>query len=262
MRLLIFITLFSSFALSVEGQTVSTLTDEIVSLLSKRDKFYEKYRTEDGYYDSLYGVSIALSNYLKQTLPQNPTALNGPFAPIRHLLVASSPDGKMRIWTWDTKTGGSMPSVQNVVAYQTGQGIKVVDLEEDLGWGPKERGGNNWFDTIFAVVQGNRTIYLPRAPWKADGRHSGLYLHAFAIDADTLNTELALFPAPSYSDKLWDVELNASCEDCEVPKSKLVGDTVYIQHIGANKRGREVLTSKWDVYKFDGKHFVHKGIQK
>jgi hypothetical protein len=258
------------------GQSLEAFNAQIRKSLTERDSFYLKYRKGGGsYYDSLSAVSASLSNYFKQTLPKLLSSVSSPqftglfdtirssesIYAIRKLWVASAPDGKMRIWTWDTETGGSMPAMQNIVAYQTNEGTRITDLEEDLGWGPKDRGGNHWFDTIFTIQFNNRTIYLPRASWKGDGRNSGLTLFAFAIEGDKLNTELDLFPGP-YEDKPWDYEITAVCEDCEIPKLKIKSNVLYVQHIGQNKNGKDILTSKWDIYKFDGQHFLFKGTEK
>src|ERR1043165_1244947 len=112
--------------------------------------------------DSLRIANRNLSDYLKRTLPKIPELLIiTPKLPVDHtysdrngnwipkMWLATSADTNIRIWTWDTWLGGSMPALTNIIEFRTKNGIQVIDLEEDRGWGPQDRGWNHVFDTIF-----------------------------------------------------------------------------------------------------------------
>lgn len=286
------------------GQTMLTLSKRMKLSIDEINRFVDsaryssefidsvtgktKYYYPDGNYeDSLENESLELSNYLKAYLPLISRSLkdtvdvpkihiasysDGKVYEIPQLGIASSHDKKMRIWTWDTWTGGSMPFYCNIVEYSTPHGIKVVDLEHDLGWGPKDRGANNWFDTIFSVTgDSNKTYYLARSTWKADVGTYGTGIYAFTIEDTILNTCPGIFKEneSGLSDGgSFRCDIDASEYDCPPPKIKMnsKGDKLHIQHIAykKDKKGynRGYLTSKWKVYDFNGRYFHYIGIKK
>lgn len=245
------------------------------------------YHPEGNYEDSLKNETLELSNYLKINLPKIQQSLidtvdiprihiasyqDGKVYAIPQMGIASSHDKKMRIWTWDTWTGGSMPFYCNIVEYSTPKGIKVIDLEHDLDWGPRDRGANNWFDTIHSVVSTDKKVYyLARGTWRADGRTSGRSIYAFTIDDTVLNTCPRVFKdkdIDSFSgvDSIW-CDIHAAEYDCPPPLIKMNsnGSKLCIQHIAYRKDkegyNRGYLTSKWEVYEFNGRYFEYKGIK-
>jgi hypothetical protein len=264
------------------GKTLSDVEEIFSQVNNDIGRFKDSSYSDLKYDDSLENVNSWLSGYLKVTLPSIPETLTDTvtspsflFASYRDLRVhqipmvtiASSEDHKIRIWSWNTWTGGSWIAYENLVEYQTNDGIKVIDLEKDLRWGPKDRGDNCIFDTIYEVkgISGI-TYYMARGVYTADGRNSGSVLLAFAINGTELNTEPTIFfnneteydrqKGPQY-------EISSGCEDCPVPYIKMNSDgtKLYIQHIGINKKNREVVTKRWDVFMFDGEHYIYKGIK-
>ncbi len=294
-----------TFPLFGIGQTMQTLSKHLKFSIEEINRFVDSarysseiidsvtgktryYHPEGNYEDSLENESLELSNYLKTNLPQIQESLidtvdiprihiasyrDGKVYSIPQMGIASSHDKKIRIWTWDTWTGGSMPFYCNVVEYSTRKGIKVVDLEHDLGWGPKDRGANNWFDTIYTTIgKDNIVYYLARATWRADGRTSGRGVYAFTIDDTVLNTCPRIFKDKNIDSFSGEdsirCDIDASEYDCPPPLIKMNsnGSKLYIQHIAykKNKQGYEkgYLTSKWEVYDFNGKYFEYKGIKR
>jgi len=301
---ILFLVLLSIPAYSF-GQTMQTLSKHLKFSTEEITRFYDSsrssiairdsvtgktmYYSPDGNYeDSLEDASLELSNYLKVNLPKIPRSLldivevpkiqiasydDGKVYMIPQMGIASSHDKKMRIWTWDTWTGGSMPFYCNVVEYSTPKGIKVIDLEHDLDWGPRDRGANNWFDTIYSVVStDNKVFYLARGTWRADGRTSGRSIYAFTVDDTVLNTCPRVFKDKNINSLSGEdsvrCDIDASEYDCPPPVIKMNsnGSKLYIQHIAykKNKQGYEkgYLTSKWEVYDFNGKYFEYKGIKR
>lgn len=218
--------------------------------------------------DSLEAANHNFSLYLKNILPIIPGSLSPLFrSPNQQLWTASSADQQMRIWSWNTYTGGSMPAITNLIEFKTARGIQTVDLQEDLGWGPKEGGWNHEFDTIFMTQSNSKKYYLAKGRWRASRQDVGSEVVAFEI-TDTLNTDVRIFKIKrsviiTESDTLPQSCISISGNDCPPPKITMNSKATILklQHIGDSKKG-DVLTSKWDVYQFDGKYFVYKGLSK
>jgi hypothetical protein len=218
--------------------------------------------------DSLEVANHNFSQYLKSVLPTITASLSPSFqSPSEQLWIASSADQRMRIWSWNTYTGGSMPAITNIVEFKTASGIGTVDLQEDLGWGPKEGGGNHEFDTIYILKKAKKKYYIAKGTWRADKQDVGAEVVAFEI-TDTLNTDVKLFKIKRDTiitewDTLPQSDMNAGGYNCPPPAVKMNsnGTVLKFQHIGWIKN-HDTLTSKWDVYEFDGKYFVYKGISK
>ena len=156
-----------------------------------------------------------------------------------------------------------MPEIENIVEYRTPAGIQVVDLQRDFGWSARDRGGNVTFDTIFQLTPPRGlTIYFPRGYWKADGRHWGSQLNVFQIDGPLLSTDVKVFPSNDTLDRSFESELSSGCEDCRVPSIRMESNAIFIQHIDGRSSDKDILTSDFEKYEFDGKHFIYKGISK
>ncbi len=248
------------------GESLNDLNRMLGSADRKINLFVDSSREHTRHYDdSLWQVSAWLTDFLKATLPRIPRSMeadidsswdyvsfeNGGVQKYRFIWLASSPDHKMRIWTWDTWTGGSMPSFKNLAEYQTSTGIKVTDFESA-----------EVFDTIYSIAQPNgKTLYLPSGTWRGDGRNSGSGLYAFEINGENLNTDVRVFPPVDTFNREYTSDFSASCEDCTIPQMKVEGKKLSIQHIDGSG-DKDVLTSKFDEYEFDGEHFVYRGISK
>jgi hypothetical protein len=230
------------------AQSVSSLTKKIDAMISHINELESNSR--DGSVDALGKATDKLVRYLEKTLPRIPASLSAPVT-LENGWVATSADHTMRIWSWNTLLGGSMPAMENVVEFKTLHGIEVAEINTAGDWP-----GNAWFDTIFTVnMADGRTCYLPRAIWKGDGRHSGRSLQTVMIADTGLRTNIDLFP-PSQDEAKYSSELSTGCEDCPVPQilSRDNGRTILYSRTGGPLR--EIITSEMDVYTFNGKRYV------
>ncbi len=260
--------------LTVNGraQSMREIHEKIDSAMARIGRFYDVTSTRDGvdYYDSLETVSGELTEYLVSILPKTPESLSANFEEIPFVWVASSPDHKMRAWSWDTWTGGTMPEMRCLIEYQTPKGIKVFIDFDTTEYG-SEGGNNGWIDTFYSVrSRGDRTYYLPRKMSKGSTVLTGQDICAYAIDDTTLNREVQLFQTPKQLLNTigFAYDMFSNYDEKAQRQRHFIelladGKTLSIPVVRETKKYPDgAVTSKTIRYVFDGVHFVYKGIVK
>ena len=99
------------------------------------------------------------------------------------MYVATSKDGRLRIYSWDTGTGGTMHDYANVFQYQgkSGRVYSWTDPEtEDASGGP-------FYTEIFEVATRTGPIYLANSTFIASTSMHGQSLNALRIDGEKLD---------------------------------------------------------------------------
>jgi hypothetical protein len=100
-------------------------------------------------YDSLARANDNFSKKLKFYAEKYPFTINENF-PMKGLSCTSS-DGLLKIYSWDTRIGGTQHTFESVIQYKTGEKtIALVDTS---------RGGYN-YDKLYTLTVGNKTYYL------------------------------------------------------------------------------------------------------
>jgi hypothetical protein len=228
-------------------------------------------------YDSLELANAQLALYFKKHVPLIPSLFSDTASLGVHHVVSyndrqvraiprvgttMSLDSAIKIWTWNTWTGGSMPRLRNIVAFKSANRVRVVDLQADDGWSGQDRGENFWFDTIYCVTaKSGEKIYLPIAYWRGDGRHIGVQFNAFRLTGRKLDTRVQLFPLDSWEkeqkNQTHSIAKSFCCEDCPPPDVSFdaVKQELSVQDTEVDASGKEVLSERRRVFKFDGKRF-------
>lgn len=109
----------------------------------------------DTKYDSLDKANQNLSNYLLTVTKSIPASLGWKFN-IKQLTTATSPDGLLRIYSWDTWTGGTMHYFQNVVQYRVGNKVNSTGIEDKDGDGD----AGYYYENIYLLKKGDKSYYL------------------------------------------------------------------------------------------------------
>jgi hypothetical protein len=189
-----------------------------------------------------------------------PSTLKYPFTDLRkHLDIATSKDGKFRIFSWDTRTGGTMHFFENVYQFQGGDGktySKAAVLDES------DAGG--FYSDIFQVPTRSGTVYIGRLTAILSTKDSYEEVALFRIDRTTLDDRVRLFKTKAGLQDHIGFEYNFfSVVDRKERPIKLIqfdekSNTVKIP-IVISKKGDEagVVTKRFIKYKFDGTYFVN-----
>jgi hypothetical protein len=238
-------------------QSLQAMFDRIKSVHQDLDRLHDSSLSNSDYRDSLYNLSEYLEIYLRSYLPRFAESVSADVPVDLGVTVVTSPDKKLREWSWDSYTGGSCPNIYELVEYATPKGTSTFDL---MDIPPEQDLHNHAYDTIFTVVRSDgKTIYLPLQWWKADGMNSGQTLSAWIIE-DTSLKRVKLFRTKK-SD-LSEITYQWPVQD-ENDAQERVGITVEGDRLWVpllDKRDKP--TDKSILYTFDSTHFVFTGTVK
>ena len=218
-----------------------------------------------GYDDSLLFENKRLKQYLISTLPNVSGSLTS-YVPAYQENISfygfgavTSQDKKFRQWAWDTWMGGTMPTIWQVFEYEISSG--VIKVFDPIDTGIEVVLSNSSYMNIYSVIAKNgNKIYLPVEGWKGDSRTWGENIAAFMIRDNTLIFGLKIFEGSVGMESI----LSYACETNVSPKNP---DPFKIE---VRKNGTILLIpyftngNKWKhkLYKFDGEHFIYKGVTK
>jgi hypothetical protein len=101
------------------------------------------------HYDSLFG------KMLQQLTASNPASLQYPFTGLKKhgVIIATSPDGCLRIYSWDGQTGGTAHNANNVYQYRANG--KIYSTLTIVDGGP-----GDGYTAIYLLRTGDKTYYL------------------------------------------------------------------------------------------------------
>ena len=171
------------------------------------------------------------------------------------LSIVTSRDGSLRIYTWNTWTGGTMRIVENICQYKFGDKVKIkilaapLDDESDIGC---------YYLGINDVVSGGKKFYVTR---RVSVLSSALSYHEakiFSIQDTGLNSDARLIKTATGIKNTLGYEVDRSSEinrGEEVPNFNMEYDeankTISIPVILDNG----AITAKRIRYQFKGKYF-------
>jgi hypothetical protein len=206
--------------------------------------------------DSLEKANDRISAYIQKVGSKNSSTLSAAFPKAARgpLSVISSDDNKIRLYSWDTRMGGSMRLYYDLIQYMTDNGVKVKDMrdpkaEEDYGCD---------YNGIFTIhTAGNKTIYLVcgYAIESTKDRHEAV--EAYTIDGSVFKKfDLFKTKTKSLNTIGYGYDQFASMGDDhqkDLPTIHLSKDfkNLYIPIVNG-----EILTDKYLVYVFDGNNYV------
>ena len=173
-------------SLNIYAQTIQQIETELKQHLTRIDHFaYLSLKTEASAFDSLLSENIILEEKLIQYIKKNPEMLSYEFSQLKNenFSVATSPDRKFRIFSWDQRTGGSMHFYDNVFAYQINK--------ETFAYSPTLPEGNpgGYYSDIYQLKDEKETFYLGYQHRVLSNRDQFQCIQVFNIEKGTLNEQ-------------------------------------------------------------------------
>lgn len=171
------------------------------------------------------------------------------------MFVTTSRDGKLRIYSWDLETGGTMHDYDNVFQYQGADG-KVYT------WAPAgdDESGGAFYTQIFQVSAKAGPIYLANSLFIAEGSLHGQSIEALQINGDKLDPKPKLIRTGSGLQNSIDFSYDpfsgkADTEDLVHfdPVKQEFRFPVVIED-KEHENGR--ITNRFITYRFNGQYFV------
>ncbi|MBX9693227.1 MAG: hypothetical protein K2Z81_12635, partial [Cyanobacteria bacterium] len=210
--------------------------------------------------DKLFAANLELYKYLKSVVVQ-PQVMKDPLnkAVDKGLAVLTSNDNKLRCYSWDSLTGGTMHYFCSAIVYDAGNGkLKCEVLNPATAGGMEDPGSN--FEAVDAIkTKDGKTVYVVRDLFIGGGIDHGRSIQAYVIK----NGKLTKYPFFQAGKKLLDsisfgfgeygdgteFELSKDLKTLKVPVIKGPADS---------EPGSGTATGKFLTYSFDGSKFVFK----
>ncbi|SHK09188.1 hypothetical protein [Epilithonimonas mollis] len=130
---------------------------QVGNLLKTEDFFIEKYQRISNEQDSEIKANLSLDYFetFKDFLSKNQKSFTYDFQKIKKetgLYVATSKDGKLRFYTWDTQMGGTMKNFAQIIQFQSDGKVATLSNNSD---------NDAYFvSKIFDVNINNKRYYL------------------------------------------------------------------------------------------------------
>lgn len=207
------------------------------------------------YYDTLEAANTQFEKLLLKYTVSNPETLHYDFKALKKngLIITTSEDGKFRIYSWDTWTGGTMHYFKNVFQYE---GNKKVYSEATGSEG--EGDAQPFYHQMNDLLAQNKKYYLAQSTAIFSTGLSYHNIKVFSIDNGKLNHNAKLIKTQSgIKNQLgYEVDLTASSNrDNEITNYDIEYDQknkiISIPLILDNSK----VTEKKIRYQFKGKYF-------
>ena len=237
-------------------QTPASVEREMLGYLDQINKYgtyggaYESQKVEKGNSD----LKKSLVSYAKRA-----DILTYRFRKlIGKMYVATSRDGRLRIYSWDTNTGGTMHDFENVYQYRGKSGKVYSWTRKDE---PQDSG--SFFTEIFQADVASRPIYLGVSTWIGSTSMGGQTISAYKIDGDKLDTAAKVIKTRSgvTNSVGFSYDFFTVVDHRERPvrlfyfdESKKSFRFPVVIEDKRTPQGR--VTNKYITYRFDGKYFV------
>lgn len=247
------------FSLSVFGQNNLQIENELVGAIKEIQNYsaYGSNYDEDKLYKANEAFEGKLLKYTK-----NASTLTYKFAKLNELMLnATSDDGKFRIYSWDTETGGTLHDYSRVYQYQAADG--KVYSRADKKATDEDGGAGSFVYDIFTLETVNGKIYIVCSTFIASTNDHYQSANLYKIESDTLEDKVKLIKTASGITDSIGFEYNFfSVEQRRERPIKLISfdkktKTLKIPIVIEDKEfpnGR--VTNRFINYKFNGNYFV------
>lgn len=106
------------------------------------------------------------------------------------VFICTSPNGMLRVYSWNQETAGSFVLCRNVIQYQANGVIKAISLKEEWDL-------HSIFHSIYPIIINNKTIYIAIGKSRNNTSTSEEKLAFFSIENGELVKEAGLIRSKS-----------------------------------------------------------------
>lgn len=180
-------------ATPVAAHTNEDIENELLRLLNEIDK-YSSYKGEysEGSERKLKAANDAFRKTLLTMTAQHASTLSYPFPKLNEKIsIETSPDTHLRIYSWDTLTGGTMHFYDNVYQYRGAEGVYSTGTFGQAG----DPGA--FANSIFNIDTKTGTVYFVGSTSVLSSSLRGESLSAFQIDGNSLSNGVRIFKTQS-----------------------------------------------------------------
>ncbi len=226
---------------------------ENISLQNKFAHLYEELHNERAKEDYDLEHSLSLIDQMQKFIASHPELMTVDFSELnkkKGIHILTSEDSQLRIYSWNTHTGGSMVDFANVYQFKSNNEVKVK-------FRPFEFGVESMIDSIITVYRGQQPCYITRKISIIASNARSHYINAYTIEADSLVRIKDLFQHGKWfydylgacynpmQDAVRNhlVSYNAPTQTISIPYNDVINNTIDF--------------SRPEQYRFNGKFFEH-----
>lgn len=238
------------------AQNISTIEKQLNNAFQRINYWSSKGRDHKNFYDSLSSANTKFENLLVRYTSSYPETLHHDFKSLKKtgFMMATSEDGRFRVYSWNSWTGGSMHFFKNVYQYETPDKKTHSKAAESLSEGDP----GFYYYQIDDIISENKKYYLTQSKAILSSGLSYHNIKVFSIDNGQLNDSAQLIRTQSgIKNQLgYEVDLTASANrqyegrDYEIEYDKK-NKIISIPLIQADSK----VTTKKIRYQFKGKYF-------
>ena len=245
--------LFFSILLSsgLFAQTSKEIENNLENAFMKIDYWGEHRSDKIEYSDSLSDANKVFCEMLYHYSTKYPFTIYQKFNKLEGKFdILTSEDNRFRIYSWDSRTGGTMHFFNNIFQYKRGnKTFAIVDT-------PKGDGNISLlFRKIYIFKNGAKRYYLCAYRFIESTKYYGEGVKVFAIKKGTLDNKAKIFKANSAltNDLSYEYD-SSSLVDIKVKPEiyfNAATNTINLPLITSNGK----VTSSYIAYKFTGQYF-------
>jgi len=211
--------------------------------------------TTYNYRDSAIDANERFANKLVNYCTNVPRTLTYGFPELLKELtinIATSTDGKFRIYSWSTPFEGTMGSYVNVFQYMSNK-IYATRSYPDTVDGERMY-LNPFYVDIHQLKLKDSTIYICHCYLNGSSKDYSDIVQLYMIKDNVLNTKTNLIKTKSGLTSRLHFEYDRSTlpSNGQLVKCEDDGKTIKIPVVNTNQQ----VTNKWITYRFDGQYFV------
>ena len=174
------------------------------------------------------------------------------------MFVATSRDGKFRIYSWDTETGGTMHDFDNVFQYRSSGG----SVHTHVAAASSESGAGSFYTQVFQVDTPDGRVYLANSSGIYSTSLAGQALEAYRIDGDKFVSNVKVIRTPSglKGSVRFSYDFFSVVDHPERPVKLFFFDETkrsfrFPVVIADRKTPQGRVTNRFITYRFNGKYF-------
>lgn len=223
-----------------------------------RIDFWNAYSGDDSTinrYDSLVAANTQFQQLLMQLTAKFPATLQYDFPRLKDsgLIIVTSRDQKLRTYSWNSYTGGSMRIYERVFQYRSSSGVFATDQT-----GTDEHDDVAWIWKIVPFHAGTHTYYLFFDRAITCGVCRGEGVKVYSIGSRKIEGPLSLFK----SDGQEDADLSVEFREFGRTNRSTSGHAILydsLRHtfqVPSTDDINGTLTDRYTTYKWTGSYFV------
>ena len=173
------------------------------------------------------------------------------------MFIATSRDGKFRVYSWDTETGGTMHDFDSVFQYRGGRSVHTHIVAET-----KESGAGSFYTQVFQVDTPDGRVYLANSSGIYSTSLAGQALEAYRIEGDKFvpNVKVIRTASGLKSSVRFSYDFFSVVDHPERPVKLFYFDESkrsfrFPVVIADKKTPQGRVTNRFITYRFNGKYF-------